>query len=254
MSELDLETGTPRTDVEPGPPTAHIRAVDHATQRLLEVADGLDESAARTASLLPGWTRAHVLTHLARNADALVNLLTWARTGVEHPMYASKEDRDADIHKGAARHLRLILEDLAAAAGRFGHAVRTMPSDGWAAEVASATGKRIPAPEIPRMRLLEVWVHLADLDHGVTFDDIPQDDLEGLINDGVRQFAGRADLPSLSLRTDFDDGRSSEWQLGNGDSPAHEVRGRLGAVLGWLLGRTGPERLTGNPPDLPRWL
>ena len=34
----------------------------------------------RAPSALPGWTRAHVLTHLARNADAMVNLLTWART------------------------------------------------------------------------------------------------------------------------------------------------------------------------------
>ena len=41
-------------------------------------------------SLLPGWTRAHVLAHVAGNADALVNLLTWARTGEETPMYASQ--------------------------------------------------------------------------------------------------------------------------------------------------------------------
>jgi maleylpyruvate isomerase len=32
-------------------------------------------------SALPGWSRAHVLTHVARNADAMINLLTWARTG-----------------------------------------------------------------------------------------------------------------------------------------------------------------------------
>lgn len=254
MTELDLETGTTRPGTDPRQPTAHLEAVDAATARLLEVVDSLDESSAHAASLLPGWTRAHVLTHLARNADALVNLLTWARTGVEHPMYASREDRDADIHKGAARHLPLIVEDLTASAGRFSHAVRTMPSTAWASEVASATGKRIPAPEIPRMRLLEVWVHLADLDHGFTFDDIPPIELEGIINDAVRQFAGRTDVPSLSLRTDFDDGRSSVWDLGSAEQAAHQVRGRPGAVLGWLMGRTGPERLAGNPPTLPPWL
>src|SRR3954447_4566989 len=37
----------------------------------------------RKPSRLPGWTRAHVVAHLARNADALINLCTWARTGVE---------------------------------------------------------------------------------------------------------------------------------------------------------------------------
>ena len=37
-----------------------------------------DEAFAKPSSL-PNWTRAHVLTHVARNADALINLLTWAR-------------------------------------------------------------------------------------------------------------------------------------------------------------------------------
>src|SRR5256885_15091039 len=54
-------------------------------------------------SLLPGWTRGHVLTHVARNGDGLGNLLRWARTGTETPMYASREARRADIEAGAGR-------------------------------------------------------------------------------------------------------------------------------------------------------
>jgi len=54
------------------------------------------------ASLLPGWPRTTLLAHLTRNADALVNLLTWARTGVETPMYASSGARDAGIAQTAA--------------------------------------------------------------------------------------------------------------------------------------------------------
>jgi maleylpyruvate isomerase len=53
-------------------------------------------------SLLPGWTRAHVLAHLAGNADAQVNFLTWARTGVETPPYASDEARDQEIAERSA--------------------------------------------------------------------------------------------------------------------------------------------------------
>ncbi len=252
MTELDLETGTARSGAQPGAPTATLGAVEHATGRLLDLADDFDESSVRRSSLLPTWNRAHVLSHLARNADALVNLLTWARTGVEHPMYASREDRDADIRKGAERHHRLIVEDLTASASRFGDAVRTLPATAWSAEVASATGKQIPAPEIPRIRLMEVWVHLVDLDHGFGFDDIPPTDLETLLNDSVRQFTGRADVPKVTVRTDFDDGRSSVWTLGGQPADSH-VRGRPGAVLGWLLGRTGAERLSGEAPELPTW-
>ena len=54
----------------------------------------LTDSQARAPSLLPGWTRGHVVTHLARNADALRNLLTWARTGIPTPMYPSRQARD----------------------------------------------------------------------------------------------------------------------------------------------------------------
>ena len=75
-----------------GPDPAALRgALDEmavSTDRLLATVDGLDDAALRQPSRLPGWTRAHVLTHIARNADGLVNLVTWARTGEETPMYA----------------------------------------------------------------------------------------------------------------------------------------------------------------------
>ena len=57
----------------------------------------------RAPSLCEGWTRAHVVTHIARNADALSNLVHWATTGEPTPMYASPESRDADIAEGARR-------------------------------------------------------------------------------------------------------------------------------------------------------
>src|ERR1700722_12377718 len=55
--------------------------VDAATQRLLDDARTLSEADLRAASLLPGWTRAHVLAHVARGADAMRNLLIGARSG-----------------------------------------------------------------------------------------------------------------------------------------------------------------------------
>ena len=64
--------------------------------------DRLGDEELAADSALPGWSRAHVVAHLARNADALVNLLTWARTGVETPMYPSRAVRDADIETTAA--------------------------------------------------------------------------------------------------------------------------------------------------------
>src|SRR6266511_2471447 len=66
-------------------PLVLMTDVDQATEALLRTAEALDDGAVAAPSLLPGWTRGHVLTHLARQADAITNLLTWARTGVDTP-------------------------------------------------------------------------------------------------------------------------------------------------------------------------
>ncbi|HEY5880472.1 MAG TPA: maleylpyruvate isomerase N-terminal domain-containing protein, partial [Nakamurella sp.] len=41
----------------------------------------LDDDEVSKPSKCDGWTRAHVITHLARGADAMTNLATWAVTG-----------------------------------------------------------------------------------------------------------------------------------------------------------------------------
>lgn len=246
------ETGSTRAPVDAARTGELSEAIELATDELLDAVSGLDDDSVHEASLLPGWTRAHVISHLARNADGYVNLLTWARTGVEHAMYASADDRQADIEEGGLRGHRLLFEDLAASAGRFGEAVRTMPSNAWKAEVVDFSGRPMPALDVLRGRLLEVWVHLVDLDLDFDFEDIPQGDIETLLNDAVRGFSGRADVPAVRIDTVFDDGRGSVWQLG-GPAAHSRVHGRPGALLGWLLGRHGVERLSGDPPELPRW-
>jgi alkanesulfonate monooxygenase SsuD/methylene tetrahydromethanopterin reductase-like flavin-dependent oxidoreductase (luciferase family) len=45
--------------------------IDQATQRLLDEARTIPEDDLREPSLLPGWTRAHVLAHLARGPRAV---------------------------------------------------------------------------------------------------------------------------------------------------------------------------------------
>ena len=88
------------------------------TARLLAVVDKLGDEDLRGPSALPGWSRAHVIGHLARNAEALVRLATWAQTGVETPMYADREQRAAEIERSAALPadtLRAQLADTAAA-------------------------------------------------------------------------------------------------------------------------------------------
>ncbi|GAA0523641.1 maleylpyruvate isomerase [Saccharopolyspora subtropica] len=259
MADIALGTGAQATPTDPTTAqlTQHVElqlaAIERATQRLLATVESLDDLSVRQPSLLPGWSRAHVISHLARHADAFSNLLIWARTGIEHPMYASGDDRDDAIAEGATRSHRLLLEDLTASCGRFAYATRTLPAAAWTAEIADAVGDPMPAHHMLRLRLLEVWVHLVDLDHDVDFTDLPPTDLEQLLEDVVQQFGGRPDVPALSVEVDFGDHRRT-WELRGTTSRPSRVSGAPGPMLGWLLGRSGPQELQGEAPELPEWL
>src|ERR1700728_1987632 len=87
--------------------------VDESTGRLLAGTAAITDARAREPSSLPGWSRGHLLTHLARNADGLRNLLIWARTGVVTPQYPSVEARDEEIEAGAGRPARELAADVA---------------------------------------------------------------------------------------------------------------------------------------------
>src|SRR5258708_444816 len=101
--------------VAPEQTTRLLAEVPSAHRRVLGRAARLTAADVLRPSLLPGWTVGHVLSHLARNADALVNLCDWALTGVRKPAYVSAEARTADIEAGAARPVTVQVEDLAAA-------------------------------------------------------------------------------------------------------------------------------------------
>jgi maleylpyruvate isomerase len=234
-----------------GVPDRHITAVRQATDVLYEVVEELDQTAVRGPSLLPGWTRGHVITHLARNADALVNLLTWARTGVEHEAYASRADRDADIEEGARRILQVIKADLDSACVRFDHACRDMPAHSWRSEVTAPKGATIPASQVPLFRLREVWIHLIDLNSGIGFEDLPADFVEEFLDDAVKQFEGRVD--PFRIEVGLPDGTQRIWTV-NGPTSRRSVSGSASTVLGWLTGRTGGAGVRGELPDLPDWI
>ena len=78
---------------------AHVAA---QTELLLDTARGLTDPDA--PSLCEGWSRGHVLSHVARNAQAIGRLAGWAVSGTPAAMYpGGAAGRDADIEAGAGR-------------------------------------------------------------------------------------------------------------------------------------------------------
>jgi len=148
--------------------------IDHATQRLLGKARVLAEpDLLREPSLLPGWTRAHVLAHLARGADALRNLLVGARSGQDRPAYASPRAREADIEAGARMQAKELVADLAGSAMALRTIARQLPDEAWRYMVRSLDSERFPAAQLLTRRLVEVELHHCDLGAGYGPADWP---------------------------------------------------------------------------------
>ncbi len=212
---------------------------------VLSLVHRLTDAELAAESNLPGWSRAHVVAHLARNADALVNLLTWARTGVETPMYPSRAARDAGIEATAALPPGELRSDHVAASDRLTTAVGAMPHEAWTASVRNGQGVTVPASAIPWMRAKEVWVHGVDLRGGLVFADLPADFCAALVDDVLGLFATREQTPDVRVvATDVD----RTW--GNGGT---RVEGPVAAVAAWLT-RSDATGLSGDVPPPPAWL
>jgi len=147
--------------------------LDHSTQRLLGTARVIKDPELREPSLLPGWTRGHVLTHLARNADAMRNVLAGARSGEERRMYASLEGREEEIDRGAGRTSKEIAEDLASSAMALRTVMLALPDDAWRFPVRVPDSGPFPAEELLTRRLVEVELHHCDLGYGYGPADWP---------------------------------------------------------------------------------
>jgi maleylpyruvate isomerase len=219
-----------------------LASVRDATERLLTAVGKLDDSAVTEPSRLPGWTRGHVLAHLARNADALVNVLEG------RPMYVSGEARDADIERDAARPLDAHLADLRESAARF-QETGAVPAD-WSRTVTLRNGVTDSARRVPFRRWVEVELHHVDLAAGYELEDLPAQFAEREIGFLAERFTGHPDVPPTRLA----DGTRA-WSTGReADAPAVTVTGSQADLLGWLAGRRDGSALsvTGGPlPALP---
>ncbi|MFR9778495.1 maleylpyruvate isomerase family mycothiol-dependent enzyme [Micromonospora sp. MS34] len=228
-------------------------AVDDAMAQLLGTVAGFGAAEVAGPSLLPGWTRGHVLTHLARNADGFVNLLTAARTGEPIPMYASPEARAADIEAGADRGPADLLDDLRRSSERFAAAVEAMPVEAWAATVQARRGPW-PAATLVWGRLREIEVHHVDLAAGYRPAGWPEAFAQRLLHEVATGLADNPDAPAMVLRFD---GVRHELVVGDPEG-APMVTGSAPELAAWLIGRSGGEVLTVTPdgplPTPPEWI
>jgi maleylpyruvate isomerase len=248
-----------------GGPTAFdsaeaLAAVAEATRHLLDTVADLTDDDVRAPSHCDGWTRGHVLTHLARNADGLSNLLNTASTGEVTPMYASQEARNADIEAGASRSAADLLADLRESAERYAAAQEQVRAGQWDTPTFRLPGAApIPAWEVPGKRLTEVLIHHVDLDLDFTPAHWPEEFADSELADTLERFRAK-DVAPFRIDVEEDDAQFGIGAADDDDSVLL-VRGPKRALLAWLMGRASgdglvaelPEGGRGPLPELPAW-
>ncbi|WP_411123617.1 maleylpyruvate isomerase family mycothiol-dependent enzyme [Streptomyces sp. x-19] len=234
------------------PPTPEsFRELAAAADRLLTGLADLTDADVPAPSTLTGWTRGHVLSHLARQAPALERLLSWARTGVETLQYPDRATRDAEIEAGAHRSAAALVADVRETAAHFQRSVEELPEPAWQATVRPFTGELCTPQRVLVIRLRELELHHVDLDLGYRVADIPTGARDIILADVLGYYAQAADVPPFTLR---DDGGAELARYGTG-GPV--VSGSPADALAWLSGRstgTGLHTTTATLPVLPRWL
>lgn len=226
--------------------------MEEGTALFAKALESLDDEALAAPGSLPGWTGRHLVAHVAANAEALGNLVHWARTGEETLMYSSPGQRTSDIETGALRPGPELRDWSASSAARLADSLDTLTAAQWSREVLTAQGRTVAAREIPWMRAREVMVHAVDLGGVVTVAELPAAFDAALLDDITAKRSSSPDDTALELVATDHEGR---WVVAGAGRPT-TVRGPLAQLTAYLSGRPATDLHADGAgvPTLPRWL
>ncbi|MCC3296991.1 maleylpyruvate isomerase family mycothiol-dependent enzyme [Arthrobacter sp. zg-Y916] len=204
-----------------------LAAISTAAQELARHLPPLSDEQVAAPSRLPGWSRGHVLAHVAGVSTAMARQVEFAARGETVELYDGGVDgRNQAIERGA---LRSAAEHRAVLAREIGQAIErftALDDAGWSAAISYRGGVvRDGAEALWR----ELVIHLSDLDIGVDADAWPpafSDHLFGFLSarvpDGLRlRLQPLGHIP----RT-----------IGNGPRTV-AVNGMATDIAAWLAGR-----------------
>ena len=166
----------PRVSPDDGAPVADLRRVADANERFLGAIEALTDAAVHQSIGLEGWTRGHVLTHLARNADSHCRRAAAAvRSEVVEQYAGGFEGRAGEIEAGAGRRAEVLVAEFRTSSVALAGVWRDLPPDAWSMNTRDVGGRERPLRALPSRRWQELEVHLVDLEVGVTYMQWPDD-------------------------------------------------------------------------------
>jgi maleylpyruvate isomerase len=233
------------SDVSPDRQVLHL--LESATRRLVRTVDAMADFQFAEPSLLPGWSRGHVVAHLVLNAEGLAAALEGVREHRAVPMYASQEARDGDIEELSGADPTVLRDRMLASTSAIHEGAEELPVELYAARIERTPGsdRSFTAGRVAEMRLREVEIHHADLDLAYTWAEWPSDfttlllDNRSAVHDGPPFTANAVDL-----------GRS--WAFGQADDQGGPTVTGPGPLLAWwATGRDPGDGLTSDDGVLP---
>lgn len=232
-------------------PLTHLTELATAEARLATDLAGRDPDWASRPSGLVGWTRAHVVAHLAGNAYGLINLCDWAATGTPTPMYPSKEERAREIERRAALSWPDLVHDACAGAEALTSRLKRLTEPLSERTVRLGSGTAIKATDLANARIQEVEIHSVDLAAEYQTGDWAEPFTIRTFDRIAPFFLSERQVPARILRSG-DSGRC--WEVG---TSGPDLLGTEADLLAWLLGRPhGPLRTSNDSPlpVAPAWV
>ncbi|MDQ0146484.1 maleylpyruvate isomerase family mycothiol-dependent enzyme [Pseudarthrobacter niigatensis] len=145
-------------------PAALPAELHKAADALTAAVDRIPAGGEKASSTLPGWSRGHLLAHVAGICNALARQVEYGRRGETVELYDGGVDgRNRAIELAAGHSLEDHREDVAAAVQRALAAFDALGEDEWQTRIAFRDGVIFDAG-------LALWrelvIHTADLDTG----------------------------------------------------------------------------------------
>jgi maleylpyruvate isomerase len=225
-------------------PDETVSQVHAGHRRLTSLISELSDADVRAASALPGWSRGHVITHLAELAQALTRQVDHALRDELVDVYdGGRPARDAAIERGAGRSAEAFRESTALTCAALEDAWARLGPEDWARPVSYRDGTLL---DILHARWRETEIHLTDLDLGYR----PSSWTTEFCDHTVRFLAPRVpDGIQLTLAA-----VDRRWVFGTG-APL-TVHGSPGDLTAWMAGRISDTPVVadgGALPELGPW-
>lgn len=227
---------------------AAVANVPLAQERFAGTLGTLTDAEVRESSVLPGWTRGHVVGHVARNGDAMVRLIDGALTDRPAEAYpGGPSSREAEIELAARGSANDLADEVYSTNIAVVHAFARMTTPTWERQVKFPTGW-YPAARCAWARWREVEVHHVDLGLDTyTIESWPEQFVACHLPHELAKLPNRL-TPGTAVQV-------GDSRFGTGDVVA-TVEGPDAAVLGWLFGRVGlaaPSLTITGALNLPAW-